>query len=303
MTENTPLSVFITGATGALGRAVTRQLKAAGHRVTGATNGYENAALVRADGGIPAFPDLLRAGELRSGMLAAKADVVLNLAPQLANHLPQARASWDAKLVNEGVEALMEAAQAAGVKFVVHSSYAFADAESEDLGDLLDAVKAGEEKALHGAVPACVLRFGYIYGADSPELVTVRDTLLHGRPVDCGSDVPAYWINAQDGARAAVLAALVRPAGQVLAVVEDKPVSPAEFLGHFATSQGINAPGHVPRFAAWAQPSKEQTALMSLHAHASSAKAREVLGWQPRFPDYKLGIDDALLSWRATAEV
>jgi nucleoside-diphosphate-sugar epimerase len=303
MTENTPLSVFITGATGALGRAVTRQLKAAGHRITGATSGYENAVLVRADGGIPAYPDLLRAGELRSAMLAAKADVVLNLAPQLANHLPQARAAWDVRLVNEGVAALFEAAQAAGVKFVVHTSYAFADAESEALSALLDAVKAGEEKALHGSVPACVLRYGFVYGADAPELVIMRDALLTGKPVDGGSDTPAYWINAQDGARAAALAAQVRPVGQILDIVEDKTVSPAEFLGQFASSQGVNPPGRVPRFAPWAQPSKEQVALMSLHARASSAKAKEVLGWQPRFPDYKQGIDDALLSWRAAAEV
>jgi nucleoside-diphosphate-sugar epimerase len=42
---------------------------------------------------------------------------------------------------------------------------------------------------------------------------------------------------------------------------------------------------------------------MSLNPQASSAKAKAVLGWQPRFPDYKQGIEDALLSWRAAAEV
>ena len=127
ITEIAPLNVLVTGATGALGREVTRQLSAAGHHVVGTTNGYENAAIVRADGGIPAYPDLLRAGEIRSIMLASKTDVVINCAPQIANHLPQKPAHWDARLVNEGVAALLEAAQAAEVKFVVHTSYAFAD--------------------------------------------------------------------------------------------------------------------------------------------------------------------------------
>ena len=149
---NTPLSVFITGATSALGREVTRQLKAAGHRVTGATDGYENAALVRADGGIPAYPNLMRAGEIKSILLAAKVDVVINLAPQLANHLPQQRSNWDTALLDQGVAALLEASQAAGVKFVVHTSYAFADEESEALEGLLHAVKAGEQKVLKGTV-------------------------------------------------------------------------------------------------------------------------------------------------------
>src|SRR3954447_75639 len=119
---NAPLSVFITGATSALGREVMRQLKAAGHRVTGATNGYENAALVRADGGVPAYPDLMRAGEIRSILVAAKVDVVINLAPQAANHLPQQPVHWDTSLLDEGVGALLEASQAAGAKFVVHTS-------------------------------------------------------------------------------------------------------------------------------------------------------------------------------------
>src|SRR5689334_2208972 len=146
MTQNSPLSVFVTGATGALGREVTRQLKAAGHRVTGATRGYENAALVRADGGIPAYPDVMRAGELRSIMFSSKAEVVVNCTPQDANHLPQVRTEWNARLMDEGVGALLDAAQAAGVKYIVHTSYAIADADSDALYNLFEAVKAGEEK-------------------------------------------------------------------------------------------------------------------------------------------------------------
>ncbi|MEO8395453.1 MAG: NAD(P)-dependent oxidoreductase, partial [Chloroflexota bacterium] len=278
ITENTPLSIFITGATGALGREVTRQLKAAGHRITGATQGYENAVLVRADGGIPAYPDLMRAGEIRSILTAAKVDVVINLAPQLANHLPQQRAKWDAPLMDEGVGALIEACQAAGVKFLVHTSYAFADEDSEALSAMLESVKAGEQKVLKGAVPGCVLRMGFVYGAESPELVATRDTLLMGRMIDSGADKShACWINAPDAARAVILAALQRPAGALLTVVEDQAASPADFMSYFADSQGMSRPGHAPRFAAWAQPTAQQVALMSLNPHVSSADAKAKL--------------------------
>jgi nucleoside-diphosphate-sugar epimerase len=306
ITETASLSVFITGATGALGREVTRQLRAAGHRVTGATDGYENAALVRADGGIPAYPDLLRAGELRSVMVAAKTDVVVNLAPQLPNHLPQAPADWDARLVNEGVEALLEASGAAGVKFVVHTSYAFAGAHAEALDDFLDAVRAGERKVLRGNVPGCVLRMGFGYGAESPELIGVREALLLGRMIDCGPDhTRAYWINAPDAARAVISTVHARPAGAGLYVVEDQPVSPAGFLRYFAQSQGITPPGRPPRYAIWAQPTREQVALMNLNPHIAashSAEVQEKLGWSPRFASYQQGIDDILLTWRAAAD-
>lgn len=308
ITVTTPLSVFITGATGALGREVTRQLRAAGHRVTGATSGYENAAIVRADGGVPAYPDLMRAGEMRSVMLAAKTDVVLNLAPQLANHLPQVRADWDAHLVNGGVEALLEAAKDAEVKFVVHTSYAFAGEHSEALDEFLHAVRSGERKVLAdsvsaGGVPGCVLRLGFLYGAESPELVKVRDTLLMGRMLDCGpDDTRACWINVPDAARAVIAAMNARQAGLLVNVVEDQPISPAAFLRYFAESQGVTPPGRAPRFAVWAQPSTEQAALMHLSPHISNAKAKELLGWSPRFASYREAIEDALLSWRA-AEV
>ncbi|MCC6803805.1 MAG: NAD(P)-dependent oxidoreductase [Anaerolineae bacterium] len=304
ITEIAPLSVFVTGATTALGRAVTRQLRAAGHRVTGATSGYENAAIVRADGGIPAYPNLFRAGEMRSVMTAAKADVVLNLAPQAANHLPQARANWDARLMSEGVDALLEAAQQAEVKFVVHASYAFAGEHAEALDNFLETVRAGERKVLTGGVPGCVLRLGFVYGAESPELVSVRNTLLAGRTVDCGpADSHVWWLNVPDAARAVIAAMNARPAGVLLNVVEDKAVSPAAFMGYFAESQGMTPPGHAPRFAVWAQPSPTQAALMRLSPHISNVKAKELLGWSPRFPSYREAIDDALLSWRAATEV
>ncbi|MEP7291037.1 MAG: NAD(P)-dependent oxidoreductase [Chloroflexota bacterium] len=302
--EIAPLSVFVTGATGALGREVVRRLKAAGHRVTGATTGYENAALVRADGGIPAFPDLMRAGEMRSVMQAAKADVVVNLAPQLANHLPQQPSDWNPRLLDQGVAAMLEAAKASGVKFVVHTSYAFADERSDELSDLLKAVKAGERKVLEGEVPGCVLRLGFVYGAGSPELVAARDTLLKGRMLDCGAaNSHAAWINAPDAARAIVQAVEQRPAGLKVAVVEDQAVSPAGFLGYFAQSQGISAPGHAPRFTPWAAPSRQQAAVMHFSPHVTNAEAKEKLGWLPRFPTYQQGIDDVLLSWRALPEV
>lgn len=304
ITEIAPLSVFVTGATGALGREVTRQLRAAGHRVTGATNGYENAALVRADGGIPAYPDLMRAGEMRSVMVAAKTDVVLNLAPQLPNHLPQVDAEWDASLMREGVEALLEAAKEAEVKFVVHASYAFAGEHDEVLDDLLETVRDGEREVLTGSMPACVLRLGFLYGAETPELTSVRGAMLSGKTVDCGpADSHVWWLNVPDAARAVIAAMNASPAGVLLNVVEDQAVSPADFMAYFAESQGVTPPGRASRFAIWAQPSKMQTALMHLSPHISNAKAKELIGWSPRFASYKEAIDDVLLSWRAASEV
>jgi nucleoside-diphosphate-sugar epimerase len=131
--------------------------------------------------------------------------------------------------------------------------------------------------------------------------MSVRDTLQLGRVVDRGLDTHAAWINAPDAARAVVAAVQQRATG-LFTIVEDELVSPAAFLDYFAESQGLSSPGRAPRFALRAQPSKEQIAVMSLNPHVSSAEAKAKLGWQPRFPTYRQGIDDVLLSWRAVAE-
>ncbi len=304
ITENAPLNVFITGATTVLGRELVRRLSAEGHHVVGATEGYENAALVRADGGIPAYPDLLRAGELRSIMQSFKTDVVINVAPQMANHLPQQPAHWDAKLLDQGTAALVEAAASSDVKFIIHTSYAFAGEHDEGLNDLLDAARAGERHILDLKVPGCVLRLGFLYGTESPELNAIRSTLIMHRPVDSGPDSShVLWVYVPDAARAVLEAIRVQPAGALLTVIDDRPVSPAAFLTYFAESQGLSVPARAPRYAFWAKPSEQQATLMLLSPHADSGEAKAKLGWSPRFESYQQGIDDMLLTWRAATDV
>ena len=300
---NAPVSVFLTGAAGGLGREVTRRLTAAGHRVTGAVSDSADAVKVRADGGIPAYPDLYRAGELRSVIVGAEAKIVLNLAPQMPNHVPQVSAHWDERLA-DATTALMEAAAEAGVEYVVHSSYACADARLQDAKAILRAARAAEQVALNGAVPACVLRFGFLYGAGSDEFEALRDTLRLGRPLLVGpDDTRMNWVYISDAASAVILAAEQRPAGALLNIVDDQPAAPAAFLRYFADSNGFSIPPALPQFAArWLLP-KAQQAILNLNSHVDNAAAKETLGWSPRFSSYTQGIDDTLLSWRAQEPV
>jgi nucleoside-diphosphate-sugar epimerase len=293
------MSVFITGATNALGRMVTRRLVAAGHLVTGVAGGSAGAAQVRADGGLPAYPDLLRAGELRSAIAAAEAKVVMHLAPQSANEIPQAGAQFDERLLGDGTAALLDGAQAAGVEFVIFASYAFADTNDDDLVALTRAARAAEKQALEREVPGCVLRMGFIYGPDSIALQNLRDTLKLGRPVIAGpSDSRLFWTHAADAASALIMAAEKRPAGAVLNIVDSQPASPAAFLNYFAEAQGLNPPG-VPGFAKRLLANRTQMALMRISPHVDSSAAQQQLGWSPQFASYQQGIDDLLLSWRA----
>ena len=57
--ENSALSVFITGGTNFVGRAVTRFLVAEGHAVTAMTVGTAGGNMVREDGGLPVYAAIL----------------------------------------------------------------------------------------------------------------------------------------------------------------------------------------------------------------------------------------------------
>ena len=301
-TSTAPMSVYIAGVPGAFGglaSELTQQLVAAGHKVMVMTHGSDGARAVRAVGALPIYPDLFRAGEMQSMMQAAKVNAVVNLAPQSMNHIPYAPIAWDERVLSEGTAALLEAAQQAGVEYFVHTSYAYiGGGQVEELSSLLRAAARAERQVLGGAIPASVLRMGFLYGASSLELTSALDAIRLGRPVETGADVPAHWTHIGDAARAILLALEKRPAGVTLNVVDDTPASTAEFMRYFTESQGLGVPGRLPFLSSLSQD-KRQVALMSVPAHGDNAAAKEALGWQPRFPNYRAGIDDTLLTWRA----
>src|SRR5690606_28544413 len=105
----------------------TRILSGRGHRVTGLTDSSHGASIVRQNGGVPAYSDLYRSGEMKSVIKAADAQVVVHLAPQVANDLPVRGLPWveAARAMSTGTDSLLEASAAMGVGHVVLTSYAF----------------------------------------------------------------------------------------------------------------------------------------------------------------------------------
>ncbi len=300
--------VFITGAVSLLGRAVVRHLKQAGHAVIGTVTTQPEAANLRADGGIPAYPGLTRAGEIRSAMTALGKDnlVAINLITQLANHAPFFPVKWDTyiDLLNESTPALIEAAKTAGITYLVHGSYAFADLHTEDeqLTPLLSAIQRAEALVLGSGIPSLVLRFGYTYG-DAANLRGLIASVKAGRPVfTSAASAHAAWIEADDGANAVVAAINGQVSGHTLDIVSDRAASPAEFLSHFTTQQGVSAPSVSVITAPLGRLSlgATQYALLNASAHADNAAAKTALGWTPRFATIQNGLDDLLLTWRAS---
>lgn len=314
MEATAPQNVFVTGANGAAGLEIAARLARAGHHVTGAVTTSSDAAVLRKAGILPAFPGE-RAGELRSALQAAQASVLIHAAPLLPNTPLAASGAWDAAqtLLADGTVSLIEAAAGAGVNYIIHLSYAFLDGagaahSSSGHGEvvrvddlpLAKAARNAEREILNSALPACVLRTGYIYHAHSPEMLSLRDALRGGRALTLGDGhYTAAWLHAADLAEAVLLALDKRPAGVVLTLADDQPASLKDFAEHLSTNMGLPLPGQPPGFLRALRPDKTRDALLAVSTHASSAAAREVLSWSPRYRTFREGLDQALLEWRA----
>ncbi len=117
------MEIFVTGATGVLGRAMVPLLLSAGHRVRGLARSANNDALLRQLGAEPVAVDLADAAGLRATLTGC--DAVLHLATKIPpSSTARKGASWreNDRLRREGTNALVDAALAAGVPTLLYPS-------------------------------------------------------------------------------------------------------------------------------------------------------------------------------------
>lgn len=308
------LSVYITGITEGLGRALARALVAGGYQVSGPAANLEEANIIRELGALPVYNGLFRASEIASTLKLTKADVLVNTTPQYINGLPVHNPDWAyyTRLLTESTAACVEAAQQAGLKLVVHLSYAFlyGDTHGEFADEstpvttedkLFSAAAAAEQMVLNGDVPGCVLRAGFSYGAESASLRALQRALIDKGSLLLGAG-DASWVHTADLVSAIIKVIEHQPAGEIFNIADDTPVSPGAFADHFADSMGVKHPGrtNLPEPIMNLTVPATTRALLDTSFKASSAKAQQNLGWSPQYPSYESGVEQTLLILRAT---
>lgn len=316
-TPTSPTHVFLTDGASGSGLALARQFIAAGYTVSGVVDGLEQAHRLQAVGAIAAYSNIFRAGEVRSVLKSLSAKIVVHNAPQKLNHVPFVNPKWHdlTRELIEATPAVVQASAEAGVEFMImlsstvvygdlHGAVVDETHQPDHLDDVMViAALQAEQAILHGSVPACILRAGYVYGAEVDELLRLREAMLVRRPILTGdSHAYANWIHVDDLARAAVLAAQQRPAGQIFNVVDDHPASTVGFVNTFGESINVPPPGGLNWFGL-RNVAKAQVDLLGASARASNQRAKDVLGWKPLYPTQREGIEQALLIWRAQEPV
>ncbi len=302
------MRVFVTGATGALGRHLVPGLVAAGHEVTATTRTPGKAAQLRAAGAEPAVVDGLDREAVLAAVLAAAPEVILHQMTALADMRSLRKVDQVFAATNElrtrGTDNLLTAAARAGTRRVIAQSYISVNERSggpvkteEDPLDsrpipssarTLAAIKY-VEKTVPAAVPeGVVLRYGSFYGPGASDVLL---DLLRKRqlPVIGGGTGIWSFIEITDAA-AATLAAVDRGAPGVYNVVDSDPAPVAEWLPYLAEVAGAKPPLRVPAWLGRLLAGEFVVAQMTSSRGSSNEKARKELGWEPRYASWREGF-------------
>lgn len=311
-----PRRVFITGASGFIGRALADRYAAAGAEVRGVDVRADPAAGVVA--GDVALPGAWQEH-------AAGCDLVVHTAAVVSLRLRGADEVWRVNVL--GTEHALQAAERAGAERFVHVSsvtvfgMTFPDGVDERYpvrpsGIPYPDTKIASEQVvlqahLDGRVPVTVVRPGDVYGPRSRAWAVQPVELLRARRfvVPAGGRgifSPVYV----DDLAAGVVAAAESPeaAGQVFTLSGGVGVTNGDFFGSYATALGVRlptVPAAVARRAAAVIDRLDRAGTGDVNPRAveylmrsgtySIAKAQHVLGWEPR-----VGVEEGMertLGW------
>jgi len=314
------MKVFVAGATGALGRQLVPQLVAAGHEVTGMTRSASKQDLVRSLGGQPVVADALDPDQVARVVAEAEPEVMIHqltaISPDVnPRHLDRGFVLTN-RLRTEGTDHLLAAAKAVGAKRFIAQSFAgwpFAKVggpvknEDDPLDDhppkqareSIGAIRYLEEAVAEADwIEGIVLRYGGFYGPGtsiSREPGGEQVEMIRKRRFPIVGAGTGIWSLVQiEDAAVATVAAVDHGDPGVYNVTDDEPARVSELLPALAEAVGAKPPRRIPRWLGRLFAGEAGVAMMTEVRGASNAKAKRELGWQLRYPSWRLGFREGL---------
>ena len=309
------MKVFIAGGTGAVGKRLVPLLAAAGHDVHATTRSARKVDGLRRLGAEPVVLDILDREAVEAAIAAARPEVIVHQATALADlsdfrKIAQEFEPTD-RLRVEGTDNLLAAASAAGVARVVAQSftgwpYARVGGPVKTEEDPLDpdppeaargmlaAIRHVEERVTQAG--GIALRYGGFYGPGTSltdggaHLEAVRKRKF---PVVGGGTGVWSFVHIDDVATA-TRAAIESDVTGIYNVVDDEPAPVSEWLPYLAAMIGAKPPRHVPAWVGKLAVGELGLSMMTEARGASNKKAKRELGWQLRYPSWRLGFKEGL---------
>jgi 2-alkyl-3-oxoalkanoate reductase len=312
------MRVFVAGAAGAIGRQLLPLLSEQGHDVTGVTRTRAKQELIRQLGARPVVADALDPEAVAQAVAEAEPEVVIH---QLtAIDTGAVRRSIDKAFVQtnrlrtEGTDHLLAAAKAVGARRFVAQSFAgwpykriggpvkteedpLDDSPPKSVRETLAAIRYLESAVTQAdGIEGIALRYGGFYGPftslaldpDGEQIEMLRKRRL---PV-VGSGAGIWSLIHIEDAAAATAAAVEHGEPGVYNVVDDEPVRVSEIFPELAKMIGAKPPRRVPRWLGRLVAGEAVVVMMTEVRGASNEKAKRELGWELRYPSWRLGFRD-----------
>jgi 2-alkyl-3-oxoalkanoate reductase len=303
------MRVLVVGATGAVGRQLVPQLIAAGDQVVATTRSPAKLADLGAAGAEPLVVDGLDAAAVGEAVARAEPEVIVHemTAIPASINLRNFDRTFAAtnKLRTAGLDHLLAAATAQGVRRLVAQSYAGwpnvrsgGPVKTED--DPLDpdppvaqrstlaAIRYLEQAVTSAPLEGLALRYGGLYGPGSSEIF-VR--MLKRRQVPLVGNGAGVWsfLHVTDAAGAAVAAVHGGRPG-IYNIVDDEPAAVADWLPVAARCAGAPRPLHVPAWLGRLAAGEAGLSMMTQIRGCSNARAKRELGWRLVWPSWRQGF-------------
>jgi len=295
------MKIFLTGATGVIGRRLVPILCAAGQRITAVARSPMAHTALQRQGVATVEVDLFDSAAVHHAV--AGHDVVVNL----VTHIPSSplqmflRSAWreNDRLRRVASATLVDAALAAGVTRFVQESFA---PVYPDCGDrwideteriepvrynrtVADAEASAHRFSQQGG-SGIVLRFAGFYGPDASQTAAMMQAIRRGWAPMPGPQHAFISSVSHDDAATAVAAALGLPAGSYN-VVDDEPVTHREFCDSMASALGVAPPRFPPLWITPLLGSLGKMAARSLRI--SNRKLKTACEWRPKYPSVRHG--------------
>jgi nucleoside-diphosphate-sugar epimerase len=299
--------IFLTGATGVIGRRVIQLLVSAGHEVTGVARTPAKRDQITRMGAAAVDVNLFDPGSVRHALEGH--DTIINL----ATHMPSS--SWrmflpgawkeNDRLRREGSATLVNAGIHCGVSRFIQESFApiYADCGERWIDEntplrparynrtVVDAENA-VERFTGGGRAGIVLRFALFYGADGPFTREMIDMVRRGFAPYPGSPQAFISSLSHDDAATAAVAALSIRAG-VYNVTDNEPLRRREYFDALAAALRTRQPIIPAKWVGLLTGSLGE--MLARSQRISNRKLRVESGWVPSYPSAREG-------WQAVVE-
>lgn len=236
-------TVFLAGASGAIGRRLIPQLTQAGHMVFGTTRLADKAASLNELGAIPVVVDVFDSAGLALAVREARPSVVVNqltdLPKTLVGPLSEKALTDNARLREEGTRKLVDAALAAGARRLISQSLGWLYAPGPKPyreADPLDTNASGTTAVTVAGVVAL-------------ERMTLNSPPLEGVVLRYGQFYgPGTWNTAQNGPLTVHIDAAARAALLAMDAKQTGVFNIAEENGMVSTERARRELGWSPSF-------------------------------------------------------